>query len=172
MEGPLTQTSRPGRLGLSKVELAIGATMIVVIAGFAFVKLFSGPKTLTRATVANEIAAYLEKARLDSMRRGVSDVKQMAQVKVFNRQFYSVAIDGDGDGELDIPLVMTFPDQTVEIAGPFPKTFIFDQSGQTVDLYNRPLAAQTVILKDASGASAVKLSAAGQTTVVPAIKLN
>jgi hypothetical protein len=158
--------------GISAVELLIGGTMIVVIGGFVFMKLFRQPKAATRAVAAKEIATYLDKARLDSMRRRVTDVKQMAQVKVFNRQFYSVAIDADGDGELDIPLVMTFPEQGIEIAGPFPKTFIFDQSGQTVDLNNQPIASQAVILRDDSGASAVKLSNAGQATVVSAVKTN
>lgn len=167
---PITHVLRKDNSGLSVVELLIGVAMVTVIAGFVVVQIFRRPRVTTRTNAANEIAAHLKKARSDSMRRRVTDVKQMAQVKVFNRQFYSVAIDADGDGQLDIPLVMSFPDQGIEIAGPFPKTFIFDESGKTVDANKRPVPSQAVILRDSSGATAIKLSEGGQTTVLPAVK--
>jgi len=36
------------------------------------------------------------------MRRNATDLNQMSQVKIFNRRFYSIAIDSDGDGNLDV----------------------------------------------------------------------
>jgi hypothetical protein len=95
----------------------------------------------------------------------------MAQVKVFNRRFYSVALDGDNDGQLDIPLVISLPEEPgVEINGPFPKTYIFDGQGQTVDSQKQRVAAQPMTVGNASGASAIKFSDDGKITIVPALK--
>jgi len=170
---PFLPKQRGNEAGLTKVELLIVVAMISVVIGFAVCKLLRGPAPVGRATVSRDLAGYLEKARSDSMRRNATEVSQMAQVKIFNGKFYSVAIDANGDGQLDIPLVMSFAaDQGVEFKGPFPKTFIFDGNGQNVDLDNRPIPFQPLILSDGSGNTAVKMSETGQAVVVPAVKLS
>jgi type II secretory pathway pseudopilin PulG len=158
--------------GFSVTELLLVFAMVSVIAGFAVFSLVRGTRTTNRTNTAVEIANYLQKARLDSMRRNAKEVNQMAQVKIFNRKFYSIAIDGDNDGYLDVPLVMTLPDQPgLEINGPFPKTYIFDWQGQTVDSQNYRMAPQPLTVGNSSGASAIKFSEDGKITVVPAVKL-
>ena len=157
--------------GFSVTDLLLVSAMVLVIAGFAVVSLVRGNRTGNRSNTAAEIAGYLQKARLDSMRRKATDVSQMAQVKVFNRRSYSIAIDADKDGQLDIPLVMNLPaDQGIEMNGPFPKTFIFDGLGQTVDSLNHRISPQPVTLSDSSGASAIEFSETGDAIVVPAVK--
>jgi Tfp pilus assembly protein FimT len=173
MNAPLIHYKFNNAAGVTKIELLIVVAMIFVVTGFLFFKLLGGSKADGRAEVSRELAGYLEKARSDSMRRNATEINEMAQVKVFNRKFYSVAIDENGDGHLDIPLVMSFTkEQGVEFKGPFPKTFIFDGRGQNVDMNKRPVPFQPVILSDSSGNSAVKLSETGQAVVVPAVKLS
>ncbi len=46
---------------------------------------------------------YLEKARVDSVRRRPAAAAEMAQVTILNATFYSVTIDSTGDGTLDAP---------------------------------------------------------------------
>ena len=93
----------------------------------------------------------------------------MAQLKVFNRSSYSVAIDGDNDGYLDIPLVMSLPaEHGVEIKGPFPKTFIFDWLGQTVDSQNHRVAPPQITVGTGSASASVRFTATGDIVVVPA----
>ncbi len=158
--------------GLSVIELLLIIAMVSVIAGFVVVSLARGNRTVDRTNTAVQIANYLQKARLDSMRRQVKDIDQMAQVKVFNRRSYSIAIDADGDGQLDIPLVMNLPaEQGIEMNGPFPKTFIFDALGQPVDSLNRRISSELIIISNSSGVSAVKFSDSGEVIVVPAMKL-
>lgn len=172
MNAPLTQNKFSNEAGISVIELLIVVAMISVVAGFAFFKLMRGPGVEKRANVSQELAAFLEKARADSIRRNAKEIGEMAQVKVFNGRFYSVAIDANGDGNLDIPLVLSLPaDLGVEIKGPFPRTFIFDGRGQNVDLQKQPVAFHPVILSDSSGNTAVKLSDDGQAVVMPAVKL-
>jgi hypothetical protein len=96
----------------------------------------------------------------------------MAQVKIFNRKSYSLAIDADGDNQLDIPLVMNLPaEQGIEMNGPFPKTFIFDGLGQTVDSLSHRVTPEPITVSNSAGTSAIKFSETGDVIVVPAVKL-
>ena len=158
--------------GFSVTELLLVLAMISVIAGFVIVSLVRGNRAAYRTNTAVEIAGHLQRARVDSMRRNAKDPSQMAQVKIFNRRFYSLAIDGDGDGSLDIPLVKSLPEKTgVEINGPFPKTYIFNWQGQTVDSQNNRVAPQPLTVGNSSSASAIKFSEDGKIVVIPAVKL-
>ena len=68
--------------GFSVTELLLVAAMALVVAGFVVVFLVRGNRVSDRTNTAVEIANYLQKARLDSMRRSATDLNQMAQVKV------------------------------------------------------------------------------------------
>ena len=172
MDLPATNKGLSNAAGVSAIELMIVVAMVCVIAGFVFLNLVRGNRGNYRQGAAVDFAGNLQKARLDSMRRQVKDINQMAQVRVFNRRFYSIAIDADGDGQLDIPLVLNLTgEQDSEINGPFPKTFMFDALGQTVDPLNRRISPQPVTFSNSSGASAVKFSATGDVIVVPSVKL-
>lgn len=167
---PLTASKQNIR-GFSKTELLLVGVMVLMVTGFAVASLVRASRTVDRTKTAIELANYLKKARVDSMRRGAVDVNQMAQVRIFNRRFYSIAIDGDNDGQLDIPLVMSLPeDPGVEINGPFPKTYIFDWLGQTVDLQNQRVMPPPMIVGNGAGASAIKFEIDGKIVVVPALK--
>ena len=157
--------------GFSLLELVIVVAMVGIISGFAIVSFVRGNRTVDRTKTAVELANHLQKARIDSMRRKVRDVNQMAQVRVFNRRFYSIAIDGDNDGQLDIPLVMSLPEEPgVEINGPFPKNYIFDELGWTVDSQNQRVTPPPMIVGNGAGASAIKFSDDGTIVIVPAVK--
>lgn len=171
MDASHTYTKLSRSAGISTVEVLIVVAMICVVAGFVCLKLIRGNDATNRQTTAVDFAKHLQKARLDSMRRQVTDIDQMAQVKVFNRKSYSIAIDADGDNQLDIPLVMNMPaEQGIEMAGPFPKSFIFDGFGKTVDSLNHSVKPAPVTVTNSAGASAIKFSETGDVVVVPAVK--
>lgn len=172
MNAPLTNKTFSNTAGVTALEVLIVAAMACIVVGFVCLKLIRGNDASSRQSTAVDFANHLQKARLDSMRRQVKDIGQMAQVKVFNRKSYSMAIDADGDNQLDIPLVMNLPaEQGIEMNGPFPKTFIFDGVGQTVDSLNQPVIPAPVTLSNSAGSSAVKFSETGAVIVVPAVKL-
>lgn len=169
---PHLTASKQKMRGASVAELLLIVAMISVVAGFVVLSLVRGGHTVDRTKTAVELANYLQKARADSIRRNPKDISQMAQLKIFNRRSYSLAIDGDNDGQLDIPLIISLPEEPgVEINGPFPKTYIFDGLGQTVDSQNQRLAPQPMTVGNSSGASAIKFSDDGKITVLPAVKL-
>ena len=173
MNAPLKPSKACNAEGVSTFDLLIVIAIVSVIIGFAVVSLVRGNRSSYRTSTAVEIAGYLQKARADSMRRNAKDLKQMAQVKIFNRRFYSITIDGDGDGNLDVPLVKSLPEQAdAEINGPFPKTYIFNWQGQTVDLKNNRVTPPSIVIGNTSGASAINLNDDGKVVVVPGVKLS
>ena len=147
--------------------------MLAAILGFALVSFVRAGRSVDRTSAATEIATYLQKARLDSMRRNARDITQMAQVKVFNRRYYAVTFDGDNDGNLDVPLVKSLPEKMgVEFEGPFPKTYIFDWLGQTVDAQNQRVVSPIVVVGNSSGASSIRFDNQGKVVVGPAMKIS
>jgi prepilin-type N-terminal cleavage/methylation domain-containing protein len=171
VNAPLNKKHLANQTGFSMVELVIVAAMLAVVLGFALVSFLRFGRNVQGTSSAMEIASSLQKARLDSMRRSARDVNEMAQVKIFNRRFYSVAIDGDNDGHLDVPLVKTFPEASgVEIEGPFPKTYIFDRLGQTVDAQNHPVPPPVIVVGNSAGANSIRFDNAGKVVVSPAVK--
>lgn len=172
MNALLNRTNLRRDAGVSLVDLLIVAAIVFVIIGFVVVSLVRGSRTTYRTGTAVEIAGYLQKARADSIRRNAKYVNQMAQVKIFNRRFYSIALDGDGDGNLDVPLVKSLPEQAdAEVNGPFPKNYIFNWQGQTVDLQNNPVAPPAIIIGNSTGATGIKFGDDGKIVVVPGTKL-
>ena len=153
-------------------EVMIIIVIAAVVVGFVVKSILGGSPATYRTTNMVEIAGYLRNARADSMRRAAKDPSQMAQVKIFNRRLYSIAIDGDGDGNVDIPLVKSLPEQSgLSINGPFPKNYIFDWQGQTVDSQNRRVTPQPLSVADPSGVSAITFAEDGTIVVLPSAKL-
>ncbi|HSS20262.1 MAG TPA: prepilin-type N-terminal cleavage/methylation domain-containing protein [Pyrinomonadaceae bacterium] len=163
-------TVQQNNRGFSLTELLIVVAMLTAIGGFVVVSLVRGGRSNDRSNSALDLANCIQKARLDSMRRDAKDIKQMAQVKIFNRRFYSIAFDGDGDGNLDVPLVKSMPENAdSEIEGPFPKTFIFDSRGLTVDADGKLFAPQSVFVHNKAGFSAIKFDQGGKVVFAPVV---
>lgn len=155
----------------SKLELLTAATMCTIVVGFFVVRFFQGTRTNQRTSSSLELANYLQRARLDSIKRNANDVTQMAQVKMFNRNLYSVAIDADGDNQLDIPLILSLPEnQSLQFNGPFPKTYIFNRLGQTVDEDENRVTPLPITLTNDAGMSEIKFSDSGDIVLVPTVK--
>jgi hypothetical protein len=161
----------PKKTGFSKLELLTAAAMFFVVVGFFVVRFVQGSRINQRTSSSLELANYLQRARLDSIKRSATDITQMAQVKMFNRSLYSVAIDADGDNQLDIPLILSLPEkQALQFNGPFPKTYIFNQLGQTVDEDENRVAPQPITLTNEAGMSEIQFSETGDIVVVPSVK--
>ncbi len=166
-----THLTVPNKTGFSKLELLTAAAMFFVVVGFFVVRFVQGSRTNQRTSSSLELANHLQRARLDSIKRNATDITQMAQVKMFNRSLYSVAIDADGDNQLDIPLILSLPEkQALQFNGPFPKTYIFNQLGQTVDEDEKRVAPQPITLTNEAGMSEIQFSETGDIMVVPSVK--
>jgi hypothetical protein len=122
---------------------------------------------MTRANAVRELASYIEKARLDSVRRHATSSAQMAQVAIINANFYSVTFDGNGDGTLDAPRVIGMPansNLTIQ-NGAFPRTIMFNWRGRTVDTSGNSTNPESVQIGNSYGSTTVRITNAGQTAI-------
>ena len=121
--------SRSRRLGgFSTVELLAVVTMLAIITAFGFMGISKARASVRLSGAARQYAAYIEKARIYSIRRHADDASQRANVAINdNKTSYNVTMDLDGDGGTDtrtfnLPSGITF--QTIE-------TVAFDWRGRT-----------------------------------------
>jgi prepilin-type N-terminal cleavage/methylation domain-containing protein len=150
--------------GFSLLELLIVVAMVGILVGFALIQIVRANQQMKRANAAQQFASYLEKARLDSLRRHPTATAQMAQVSILNAGFYSVTIDSSGDGALDAPQVISLPvNSDFEFNGPFPRTIYFNWRGRTVDAAGAPANPSFVTISSADyGESRIDLTSSGQ----------
>jgi len=102
---------RGGERGVSIVEMLIVITMIAVVTGFAVMQITGAQQAMRLTNSAREFMAWLDKTRLDSVRRHAAGTSAtgMASVKITSATSYTVTIDQDGDGTLDPPRAITIP---------------------------------------------------------------
>lgn len=153
--------------GFSVLELLLVLVMISVITGFAFIQIARARQLMIRVNAANQLASYLEKARLDSVRRRPATTNQMAQVSLVNATFYSVTIDSSGDGTLDAPQVISLPSEAnLQFDLPYPRTIYFNWRGRTVDSSGNVANPSFINIRSSNyGSSRIDLTSAGQPTL-------
>ncbi|HKP47300.1 MAG TPA: type II secretion system protein [Pyrinomonadaceae bacterium] len=165
MQAPLTSKPAAAAAGFSVIELLIVVTVISVVMGFALMQITRARQVVVRENASRQLAGYLEKARVDSLRRHPMTTAQMAQVALINATFYSVTIDGDGDGALDAAKVLSLPaDSSLQFNTPFPRTIYFNWRGRTVDAAGNVATPPFVTISNAYGSTRIDLTTAGQPT--------
>lgn len=167
MKAPLIEKQSGNDAGFSVLELLIVGVMVSVLIGFAITQVARAKQNMTRANAVRELATYIEKARLDSVRRHATTTAQMAQVAIINANFYSVTLDVNGDGTLDAPRVIGMPaDSNLTIQnGTFPRTIMFNWRGRTVDTSGNSINPESVRIGNSYGSTTVSITNAGQTAI-------
>jgi Tfp pilus assembly protein FimT len=150
--------------GFATVDFLIVAVIVLIVATSAFNAIMRAQRAYTLEGAAQQFASYMEQARSDSMRRRATDVRQMAEVTIINAQFYSVRMDEDGDGSLDVPRVVNLQEQQLTVDGPYPRTFMFDRAGKSVDTTGNANPATAVAFANRSAKSIIKISDSGKTS--------
>ena len=166
MKAPLSQIVHRNAAGFSVFELLIVVTMISVLAGFALLQISRARQVMTRANAARQLSAFLEKARVDSVRRRPTINAQMAQVSLLDATSYSVTIDSNGDGTLDAPQTIRLPaDANLQFDLPYPRTIYFNWRGRTVDAAGNIANPSFVNISSPYGSNTIDLTSAGQPTL-------
>ena len=82
----------------------------------------------------------------------------MAQITVLDAHGYNVSLDANGDGALDPPVFVELKEQNLKIDGPFPRMYMFDAQGRTVDAGRNPLPSASITLFNGSGKSVINVA--------------
>lgn len=152
--------------GASIVEMLIVLMIIVIASAWAFMRIVDAQQAARLSSATQELTAYLDKARQDSIRRHATSVDRMALVSINSATSYSVRLDSDGNGELDAARVFTFPAGISFNVATYPTVIRFNWRGRITDnagaQTNTPAA---ISLQDTHGPGpSINLSAAGDTT--------
>ena len=160
-----TNSQTRWRSGFSMMELLITATVITTVTAFGLIGITRARAAVRLSGAAREYASYIERARIFSIRRHADDASQRARVAINDdRTSYDVALDLDGDGNLDtrtvnLPSGVTF--ETVE-------TIAFDWRGRTwntVGGVTSPNAQVSIRLVNSDGSISVDVTGSGDITI-------
>jgi Tfp pilus assembly protein FimT len=151
--------------GFSLLELFIVMTMITIVTTFALMRFAQAQQGMRRANSARELIAYLEQARLDSIRRRAIVPAEMARVTVDSANSYTIVMDRNGDGILDPARTINIPTGQGVFTRAIPKLIMFNWRGRTVDNANKPSDSLPVELTNSYGTSTINVSGAGAATV-------
>lgn len=166
MNAPLTKCRVADAAGFTVIELLIVVSIVSVVCGFALMQITRARQVMVRENAARQLDSYLEKARVDSLRRHATASAQMAQVTIINATFYSVTIDADGNGTLDAPKVISLPgNSSLQFNTPYPRTIYFNWRGRTVDSAGNVATPPFVTISNTYGSTRIDLTAAGQPTM-------
>lgn len=144
--------------GFSVLDMLIVVVIVSIIVTYLLGQISTIQKPLVRTNAAQRLTAYVQTARSDSIRRHASEITRMAQITVVDAHGYNVSLDANGDGNLDPPVFVDLKDQNLKIDGPFPRMYMFDAQGRTVDPGRNPITSGSITLSNASGKSVINLS--------------
>lgn len=158
---------KSGERGVSIAELLIVVVMISIVAAFAVMQIAGAQRAISLSNSAREFMTWVEKARLDSLRRHAMSSGEMARVTIASANSYSITIDQNGDGTLDPPRTITIPATNgASFSGlAVPVTVRFNWRGRPVDSAGN-LMSLAFSLRDASGnINPINLTSAGDASL-------
>jgi Tfp pilus assembly protein FimT len=155
--------SKRGERGISIVELLIVVVMVGVVTAFAVMQIAGANRTMRLSNSAREFMGYLEKARVDSVRRHAMSNLEMASVTIASANSYTVTIDQNGDGSLDPPRTITIPTThgatfaNINI----PTTIRYNWRGRPVDGIGNSLDLAFVLRDASNNVNSINVTSAG-----------
>lgn len=153
-----SQTPKVNIAGFSVLDLMIVVVIVAIVVTYILGQINTIQKPLARTNAAQRLTTYIYNARSDSIRRHANETNRMAQITVFDAHAYNVTLDANGDGSLDPPVFVDLKEQNLTIDGPFPRSYLFDAQGRTLDAERKPLPAASITLFNGSGKSVVNVA--------------
>ncbi|HEX8773021.1 MAG TPA: hypothetical protein VF735_05405 [Pyrinomonadaceae bacterium] len=145
--------------GFSLLQLLITAMVMILVGAFALMSIASARANMRLASSARQFAAYVEKARIDAVRRHVSSASP-TKIEFVDTNTYRVTMDFDGSG---IITARTFDFKDgVSLLSLSPQPITFDWRGRMASC-----TASFSMVSSQSGTSpvSVDVTASGDVTV-------
>lgn len=162
---------KTSRNGFSVIELIITATVLTVVTGFGILGITRAKASIRLSGAAREYAAYVEKARILSIRNHADDEDERSAIAINdNKTSYDITMDLDNDGDLDTRTI-TLP-SGIEFDGE-PETIAFDWRGRTwnttPDGSTEPNAQVSIRLKNGIETVSIDVTGSGDITINSAV---
>ena len=117
--------------GFSMMQLLITLGVVSIVSGLAFMGITSARQRIRLTNSSRLLASYVERARVDSVRRHPLNAADMAGVEVLNTTTYRVKMDFDSNGTVETRDI-TLDEGVVFATDPI--ALAFDWRGRLVDL--------------------------------------
>ena len=113
------------------MQLLVTLAVVSVVSALAFLGIASAKQRIRLTNSSRMLASYVEKARVDSVRRHPLTSDLMAGLEVLNGTTYRVKMDFDGDGTVETKDI-TLDSGVIFATDPI--ALVFDWRGRLVDL--------------------------------------
>src|SRR5688500_3416523 len=117
--------------GFSMMQLLVVLAVVSIVSSLAFFGSTSARQRIRLSNSSRMLASYVERARVDSVRRHPTSAADMAGIEVLNTTPYRVKMDFDGNGTVETRDI-TLDDGVVFATDPI--ALAFDWRGRLVDL--------------------------------------
>lgn len=87
--------------GFSLLELLIVVAVIGIGAGYAIIQISNAQQSMRLSSSTRQLTSYMEKARIDSIRRHAMTSAQMASISITGLRSYTITTDFDSDGAVE-----------------------------------------------------------------------
>lgn len=163
-----------GERGVSILEVIIVVAMISIVTTFAVMQIGAAQRAMRLTNSAREFLGWLEKARLDSLRRHAISNVEMASITITSANTYTVTIDQNGDGTLDPQRTITIPSTNgARFTGlTFPTTIYYNWRGRPVDAAGNGLNLSFSLVDGVSPANPITISSGGDATLGTGVSLS
>src|SRR5437588_9541510 len=165
---------RRGERGVSILEIVIVVAMISIVTSFAVMQIGAAQRAMRLTNSAREFLGWLEKARLDSLRRHAMSNVEMASVTITSANTYTITIDQNGDGTLDPARSITIPStHGAHFTGlTFPTTIYYNWRGRPVDAAGNGLNLSFSLTDGVSPANPITVTSGGDATLGTGVSLS
>ncbi|HKC62219.1 MAG TPA: hypothetical protein VKB86_01215 [Pyrinomonadaceae bacterium] len=163
-----------GERGASILEIIIVIAMISIVTTFAVMQIGAAQRAMRLTNSARELLGWLEKARLDSLRRHAMSNVEMASVTITSANSYTVTIDQNGDGTLDPARTITIPStHGAHFTGlTFPTTIYYNWRGRPVDAAGNGLNLSFSLVDGVSPDNPITVTSGGDATLGTGVTLS
>ena len=155
--------------GFSVVEVLVTAVILTVISSVGVMGITRARASVRIAGAAREFGAYIEKARIQSIRTHADDADERASIAINDdKTSYTVTVDLNGDGTLETKTV-TLPNG---IAFDSVETIAFDWRGRTwhtVGATTEPNAQVSIRLLNSYETVSIDVTGSGDITINSAV---
>jgi prepilin-type N-terminal cleavage/methylation domain-containing protein len=126
-----TTILRLGQNGFSLIQLLITIAVVAIVSALAVYGIATARQRVRLTNSSRLLASYIEKARVDSVRRHAETAGQLAGITFLTNRSYRVTMDFDGDGTMETRVV-TLDEGVVIATNPLPDPITFDWRGRLV----------------------------------------
>ncbi len=150
--------------GFSMVQLLITVAVVAIVSSIAVLGIASARQRIRLTNSSRLLASYLEKARVDSVRRHATDTSEMSAVTLLNSFSYRVTMDFDGDGTIETRNI-TLDDGVVIATDPLPPAITFDWRGRLTGTSEKKISITLQYGTLASDQRSIDVTRSGDVTI-------